>query len=187
MTTVEAESDGMTDRIFGLAHRVSDIVSLIGMSVLCLSVMLVIAGVLLRSAFGIAWSWLGDAAELAGPVALATCFGTALLNRSMITIRFLGSILSASAARWVETAANLLTLALIVLIAWHLVMFGFEVWSSGRTTWSGVFALGPAWVSLGGLMFLAAAMQALVVFGLMRSRLPVQPGADDAVEQESML
>lgn len=187
MTTAEAESDGMPDRMFGLAHRVSDIVSLIGMSVLCLSVMLVIAGVLLRSAFGIAWPWLGDAAELAGPVALATCFGTALLNRSMITIRFLGTILSVSAARWVETAANLLTFALILLIAWQLLMFGFEVWSSGRTTWSGVFTLGPAWVCLGGLMFLAAAMQALVVSGLMRGRLPLQPGADDAVEQESML
>jgi TRAP-type C4-dicarboxylate transport system permease small subunit len=184
----EAQSEAATGSVFGPAHRVSDVVSLIGMSVLCLSVMLVIAGVLLRSVFGIALPWLGDAAELAGPVALATCFGTALLNRSMITIRFLGNALSALAARLIETVANVLTFALIMLVAWQLLVFGFEVWSSGRTTWSGVFSLGPAWVCLGGLMFMAAAMQGLVVFGLMRDVLPVQPGAGGAAdEQETLL
>lgn len=185
MTEAQSEAAGS---VFGLAHRVSDVVSLVGMSVLCLSVMLVIAGVLLRSVFGIVLPWLGDAAELAGPVALATCFGTALLNRSMITIRFLGNVLSALSARLLETAANVLTFALVMLIAWQLLMFGFEVWSLGRTTWSGVFPLGPAWVCLGGLMFLAAVMQGLVVLGLMRGVLPVQPGAGEtADEQETLL
>lgn len=128
-----------------LAERFFDALASASMAVLFAYVLLVIANVVGRYVFSMPIHIVSDLGEILVPVSLVLTFSVAAYQGTHLAIRFLGSWFGEHGTKWLNVFGTFLTVVLMALIAWKLVDYTTDLYSTGRTTVQFSIPIWPVW------------------------------------------
>jgi hypothetical protein len=150
---------GMADRVLLRLSRLLAVVGLCGL--LLLAVMTLLDG-LLRSLANHPIDAVRDLGGVVAAVSVACCLPLALLERSNITIRFLGGLFGAGAGAMAERFAALVVLVVVGFMARQFFVFATDAARNGDATWILNIGTAPFWYVVDAMFWIATAAQLLV-------------------------
>ena len=144
-------------------------ISLIGFAGLLVFAGATVLDVLMRWLFDSPITGVRDASSAFTSVIIASCFAICIVDRSNITIRFLGNALGRTWSEIFESFGNLLTLIIFALTSWQLWLFANQLAMDGETTWVLGWPLAPWWYVASILFGICAPVQGFVFWRTIRS------------------
>jgi TRAP-type C4-dicarboxylate transport system permease small subunit len=115
-----------------------------------------------------------DLGGVVAAMAIAFCLPIALLERSNITIRFLGTLFGAPAGTVAERFSALVVLAVIAAMARQFFIFAHDAAHNGDATWILNIPTAPFWYVVDAMFWIATAVQLFVTLRVLQgSPLPL--------------
>lgn len=144
------------------AKRISHWIAIIGLLCLVALAIATVADVLMRWLFNSPIHGVHDLYKLVIAVVVGSFFPLALTERHHIAIRFLGSAVGGRVNHWLNNFANLALLIFLIVMAWQLVTYVFELYETGETTWILQWSVAPWWGVATACIILSIPIQFLV-------------------------
>jgi TRAP-type transport system small permease protein len=142
--------------------RFSRLISLIGFAGLLVFAVATVIDVLMRWIFNSPITGVRDASSAFTSVIIASCFALCIVDRSNITIRFLGNALGRTWREVFESFGNLLTLLVFGFTSWQLWLYAGQMALDGETTWVLGWPLAPWWYVASVLIGICVPVQGFV-------------------------
>ena len=149
--------------------RVSRLTALIGLAGLLVYAGATVLDVLMRWLLDSPITGVQDASSAFTSVIIASCFALCIVDRSNITIRFLGNALGKPWKESFEGFGNLVTLVIFGLMSWQLWLFAGQLAADGETTWVLSWPLSPWWRISAVLVALCVPVQGYVFWRTVKS------------------
>ncbi|WP_337178386.1 TRAP transporter small permease [Hydrogenophaga borbori] len=153
----------------GWLPRLSQWLAIAGLAGLTGISLAIVADVALRAALNRPLDGLSEVMSLVGALTIASFLPLSMVTRSHVSIRFLNRLVGTRGSQWLERFAALVTLVFVSLVAWQLLVYAKEMFSSGEKTWILQMAIGPWWMGVGALLVLACLAQLGVLIATCRS------------------
>jgi TRAP-type C4-dicarboxylate transport system permease small subunit len=128
-----------------LVYNICNFVAVIGLIALVTLALATIFDVLFRWLLNDPIDGVYDLYKLIIAVVIGSFFPITLVEKHHISINFLGTYLGYSANKILNNFANSMLLAFLILVAWQLVRYVFELNDAGETTWVLQWAVAPWW------------------------------------------
>lgn len=144
------------------AKKIAYSIAIIGLLCLVALAIATVADVLMRWLFNSPIHGVHDLYKLVIAVVVGSFFPLALTERHHIAIRFLGSAVGGRVNHWLNNFANFALLAFLVVMAWQLVIYVFELADTGETTWILQWSVAPWWGVATACVILSIPIQFLV-------------------------
>lgn len=151
--------------------RFSRLLSLIGFAGLLVFAVATVLDVLMRWIFNSPITGVRDASSAYTTAIIASCFAICIVDRSNITIRFLGNALGRTWGEIFESFGNLVTLLIFGLTSWQLWLYAGQVAADGETTWVLGWPLAPWWYIASVLIGICVPVQGFVFWQTITSAL----------------
>ena len=87
----------------------------------------------------------------------------AFLERSNISIKFIDTFFGRRASRYLDAVASVAMEAALVLVAWRIFIYAFQVRRAGDVTFMLAAPIAPFWLAVASLIALTSLVQALVI------------------------
>jgi TRAP-type C4-dicarboxylate transport system permease small subunit len=104
-----------------------------------------------------------DAGAFIIAVAVSCCIPVALMERANIAIRVAGTAFGARASHALDAFAALAVEVVIAAMAWQFTVYAGKLARVHETTWILKIPVAPFWYGVAGILWLAVAVQAIVV------------------------
>lgn len=153
----------MLERLERRALRAARVLAAIGLSALLIYAAMTLLDGTLRSLANHPIEAVRDLGNYYVAVAVACCFPLAFLERGNIAIKFAETFFGQRVSRLLDAAAAAGVEAAVVLIAWRLFNYGFQVERAHDVTFMLALPIGPFWIAVAALIAATAVAQALVV------------------------
>jgi TRAP-type C4-dicarboxylate transport system permease small subunit len=128
---------------------------------LCLAVATIADG-LLRYVVASPIDAVRDLGGMIAAVSVACCIPIVMLERGNITIRFISAFIGPRMGRLADAMAALLVEIILIGMAWQFYRFARQAGMDGNATWMLHVPTAPFWWIVDVLVWIGAAMQALV-------------------------
>jgi TRAP-type C4-dicarboxylate transport system permease small subunit len=148
---------------------------------LCLAVATIADG-LLRYVVASPIDAVRDLGGMIAAIAVACCIPIVMLERGNITIRFVSTFVGPRAGRLADAVAALLVEAVLVGMAWQFYRFARQAGMDGNATWMLHVPTAPFWWIVDVLVWIGAAMQALVATEYLAGYPPARASRDLEIE-----
>ena len=158
-----------TPMIEKIVLRVSRMTALIGLAGLLVYAGATVLNVIMRWLLNSPIIGVRDASSAFTSVIIASCFALCIVDRSNITIRFLGNAFGKPWKESFEGFGNLVTLVVFGLISWQLWLFAGQLAADGETTWVLGWPLSPWWRIAAVLVALCVPVQGYVFWRTVKS------------------
>jgi TRAP-type C4-dicarboxylate transport system permease small subunit len=104
-----------------------------------------------------------DVGALALAVAISCCLPVGLMERSNITIRFIGSIVGRRTGQAFDVFAALAVALVLVVMAYQFFLHASKLARANETTWVLKLPTAPFWYGVDAILWCAVAVQAIVI------------------------
>jgi TRAP-type transport system small permease protein len=153
----------MLGRLERWAQAATQALAALGLGLLVFYAVMTLTDGTLRSLANSPIDAVRDVGGLICAVAIACCFPLAFLQRANITIRFVGLFFGRRTSQILDAIAAAAVEAAIIVIAWRLLKYAFQVRSAGDITFMLAVPIAPFWLTASTLIAITAPVQALVL------------------------
>jgi TRAP-type C4-dicarboxylate transport system permease small subunit len=136
--------------------------SVVGLAALMVLAFLILANGLMRWLFNHPLAGVVDVGGLAIAIAVSCCIPVSLLEKSHITFRVIEAA-SPWLGRFLNALASIAMAAVIGLMAWEFFQFAQSLEASGESTYVFKLKIAPFWYAVDAILWLALAVQLVVV------------------------
>lgn len=147
----------------GLVGRGSSLVAMIGAGGILIVSGTILLDILLRVLFNSPIEGLGDISKFTFAVVIASFYPVGLVAGHNVTIRFLGRALGKYAELWLDFFGAIITLAIVVMIAWKVFDFTAIVSRDGLATLTLEIPQAPWWWMVTAIFILCIGVQMFVL------------------------
>ena len=145
-----------------LARIVARGLAVAGLGLLLCFAVATVADGLLRFFFAHPIDAVNDLGGFIAAVSVASCMPLVMLERGNITIRFVATFIGPRAGRVADICAAILMELILIAMAWQFYRFARQAGLDGTATWMLHVPIAPFWWATDVLLWVSAAMQALV-------------------------
>jgi TRAP-type transport system small permease protein len=142
---------------------ISRSIAVVGLIGLIAVTLLTIVDVLLRWLFSAPIDGLNEVLNLLYAVVLASFFPTALIEKTHLSITFLGDWLGPKISHVLNTFGSLMTFLFFVVVGWQFIILSAEFFETKETTWVLAWPVAPWWAVTTVLLLLCIPVQ-LIMF-----------------------
>jgi TRAP-type C4-dicarboxylate transport system permease small subunit len=146
-----------------LGRRLANTIAIFGLAALMFLAALTLADGLMRSFFNYPLEGVRDVGGLAIAIGVSCCFPVALMERSNITVRFIGAMAGARASHVCDFLAMLLTGVIFLGMAYKLTNYAVDLARTDDMTWILHIPTAPFWFAVAVVMWLAVLVQLVVI------------------------
>lgn len=150
-------------RIASYAERGARWLAYAAIAALLLLAVGTVADIVLRYVFARPIRGFVDIASLAGAVLLSACFPYVLSSRGNIAIDALGNCLGATAQRWLDRFAAVVSAGFFGVMAWQYLLFAIGLKDDAQTIPVLRWPVWPWWAAVAGFVVLAAVIGLLTL------------------------
>lgn len=142
---------------------ISHAIAVVGLIGLIAVTLVTIIDVLLRWLFSAPIDGLNEVLNLLYAVILASFFPTALIDKSHLTIRFLGGWLSPRVSHGLDIFGAFMTWLFFIVVGWQFVVMTQEFFTNNETTWVLAWPVAPWWGVTTALLLLCIPVQLVML------------------------
>ncbi|MBT3917476.1 MAG: TRAP transporter small permease [Rhodospirillaceae bacterium] len=157
----------MTNKLEFLHQRgtaFSRSIAVVGLIGLIAVTLLIIIDVLLRWLFSSPIDGLNEVLNLFYAVIMASFFPTGLVDKTHITITFLGSWLGPKASYILDSFGSFMTFLFFCVVGWQFIVLSTEFFETTETTWVLAWPVAPWWTVATVLLLICIPVQLIVLF-----------------------
>jgi TRAP-type C4-dicarboxylate transport system permease small subunit len=158
----EADPDGFLARLERAALIGTRALSVLGLVALMILAFITLANGLLRWLINQPIAGVVDVGALAIAIAVSCCIPVAMMERSHIAFRLVSSA-SPAVGRVFDVVADILVALVLVLMAWQFWIYAGELVVTGERTYVLKIPAAPFWYVCDMIIWIAAAVQCVVV------------------------
>jgi len=151
------------DRIEQFGLRITRVISIAGLTALMFLAVMTLADGLLRWLANAPIDGVRDMGGLAVAIGVAACLPVGLMERSNITLHFLGSLGPPIIGRILDAFAALVVGVVYVALAWQFTLFSSKMAQAHETTWVLKIPVAPFWYVVAAILWLSVCVQAIVL------------------------
>jgi len=161
-----------------LARIVARAIAVAGLGLLLCFAVATIADGLLRFILNSPIDAVRDLGGMIAAVAVAACIPILMLERGNISIKFVSAFVGPRAGRAADAVAAILVEIVLIGMAWQFYRFARQAGLDGNATWMLHVAIAPFWWVVDILLWVSAAMQALVTIQYFSGHSPTSVSSD---------
>lgn len=152
----------MFDRIEQFGLRVTRLISVAGLTALMFLAVMTLADGMLRWLANAPIDGVRDMGGLAVAIGVAACLPVGLMERSNITLHFLGSLGAPVIGRILDAIAALVVAVVYVALAWQFTIFASKMAQAHEVTWVLQIPTAPFWYVVAAILWLSVIVQIIV-------------------------
>jgi TRAP-type C4-dicarboxylate transport system permease small subunit len=149
-------------------------IAVVGLIGLITVTLVIIADVLLRWLFSAPIDGLNEVLHLIYAIIMTSFFPTALIDKSHITIRFVGNWLGPKVSNALDAFGEFMTFLFFVVVGWQFIVLTGEFFTTNEVTWVLAWPVAPWWGVATFLLLLCIPVQAVLLFSVLSDRSGVQ-------------
>lgn len=148
----------------GRSAAISRAIAVLGLLGLIAVTLVTIIDVLLRWLLSAPIEGLNEVLHLLYAIILASFFPTALIDKSHLSIRFLGAWLGPKISHWLDTFGAFMTTVFFVVVGWQFIVLTQEFFANHESTWVLAWPVAPWWGVTTALLLLCIPVQLIMLF-----------------------
>ncbi len=145
--------------VTGLANAVA----VAGLSLLLILAVFTLLDGLLRAVANTPIDLVREIGDMVAAICGTCCLPIVLLQQNNIVLRMFNRILPPSGVRVIDTIAALVIEIVMIGMAWQFWLFGIKTMRAGDVTWLLNWPKAPFWFAVDGILWVAVAVQTLVL------------------------